>query len=71
MSTPPPPQPPNQPPQGFGAPSPSYGYPPQQPAPGPAHPPTQAVPAQPASAPVAEQGVHLVGGALDEVPVVA
>ncbi|MFF7730672.1 PQQ-binding-like beta-propeller repeat protein [Streptomyces sp. NPDC008001] len=39
MSTPPPPQPPNQPPQGFGAPSPSYGYPPQQPPQGPPAPP--------------------------------
>ncbi|WKU45240.1 PQQ-binding-like beta-propeller repeat protein [Streptomyces sp. VNUA116] len=47
MSTPPPPQPPNQPPQGFGAPSPSYGYPPQQ------HAPTQ--PAQPAVSPPAPQ----------------
>ncbi|MEV4504915.1 PQQ-binding-like beta-propeller repeat protein [Streptomyces klenkii] len=42
MSTPPPPQPPNQPPQGFGAPSPSYGYPPQQPPQPPQGPPPPA-----------------------------
>ncbi|QLE72420.1 hypothetical protein FGW37_13140 [Streptomyces rectiverticillatus] len=54
MSTPPPPQPPNQPPQGFGAPSPSYGYPPQQPAPpqgAPAPQPPQGPPAPPPGPP--------------------